>query len=67
MSNFGQQWEEYAASIPTRSSVQIRSHAQKFFDKIKLGIKHDACKACELNFCDQACNEMHAVAQVTSG
>jgi len=31
---YGREWKKVARSIPTRTSAQIRSHAQKYFSKI---------------------------------
>lgn len=31
---YGREWKKVAENIPTRSSAQIRSHAQKYFSKI---------------------------------
>lgn len=31
---FGKDWKKIARMIPTRSESQIRSHAQKFFNKL---------------------------------
>lgn len=34
LKEFGREWKKVAQNIPTRSSAQIRSHAQKYFAKL---------------------------------
>lgn len=34
LSLYGREWKRVAADIPTRTSAQVRSHAQKYFAKI---------------------------------
>lgn len=34
LKQFGREWKKVALNIPTRSSAQIRSHAQKYFAKL---------------------------------
>ena len=33
LEQYGREWKKVAEKIPTRSSTQIRSHAQKYFSK----------------------------------
>ena len=35
MKKYGKNWEKLEDAIPTRTGTQIRSHAQKFFGRIK--------------------------------
>ncbi|CAI2370979.1 unnamed protein product [Moneuplotes crassus] len=35
LKTYGKDWDKLEEMIPTRSSVQIRSHLQKYFDRIK--------------------------------
>jgi SHAQKYF class myb-like DNA-binding protein len=35
LKEFGREWKKVATRIPTRTSAQIRSHAQKYFSKIE--------------------------------
>lgn len=35
LKEFGREWKKVATSIPTRTSAQIRSHAQKYFAKLQ--------------------------------
>ncbi|CAJ1941095.1 unnamed protein product [Cylindrotheca closterium] len=37
LDKFGRKWTKIASTIPTRSTSQVRSHAQKYFDKLKRG------------------------------
>merc|ERR1712232_1569 len=39
---YGREWKKVAENIPTRSSAQIRSHAQKYFSKMT---KHNTIQA----------------------
>ncbi|KAL3941299.1 MAG: hypothetical protein SGBAC_004322 [Bacillariaceae sp.] len=34
LDKFGRKWTKIASSIPSRSTSQVRSHAQKYFDKL---------------------------------
>jgi len=39
---FGREWKKVAQRIPTRTSAQIRSHAQKYFAKLARDEQHQA-------------------------
>ena len=41
MSLFGRDWKKVETHIGTRSGAQIRSHAQKFFNRIEKELKVD--------------------------
>jgi hypothetical protein len=34
LNNFGKNWKQIAEHIATRTSAQVRSHAQKYFSKM---------------------------------
>jgi MYB-related transcription factor LHY len=40
----GRQWSKIADALGTKTAVQIRSHAQKFFSRVEKG-KHQASEA----------------------
>lgn len=45
---YGREWKKVAQCIPTRSAAQIRSHAQKYFNKVskeQQDIRHMSCPA----------------------
>lgn len=50
----GNNWKILETTIPTRNGTQIRSHAQKFFTRIKneLGVT-DPLKYIQENSCDE--------------
>ena len=41
MSLFGREWKKVESHIGTRSGAQIRSHAQKFFNRVEKELKVD--------------------------
>lgn len=42
MKKYGKDWDKIEEKIPTRTGTQIRSHAQKFFARIRKEFKtHD--------------------------
>jgi len=42
---FGREWKKVATKIPTRTSAQIRSHAQKYFSKLARDEQQQAASA----------------------
>lgn len=45
LSNHGREWKKVAADIPTRTSAQVRSHAQKYFAKLQREEEENSEKA----------------------
>ncbi|CAM9102967.1 unnamed protein product [Sphacelaria rigidula] len=42
---FGKNWDAIVSLVPTRSALQIRTHAQKYLRKIDSGLSFP-CKVC---------------------
>ena len=42
LNHFGKNWKQIAEHIATRTSAQVRSHAQKYFSKVQAKEREDA-------------------------
>ncbi|KAK8795445.1 hypothetical protein WA588_004286, partial [Blastocystis sp. NMH] len=41
LEKFGKDWRKISTIVPTRTLIQIRTHAQKYFQKNEFGMKYD--------------------------
>jgi len=67
---YGRNWKQIESLIPTRSCAQIRSHAQKFFRRMKLNTELDESPStsettqtsyfsCVMDFFDESPTDIH--------
>jgi len=55
LKHYGRDWDKLEEMIPTRTNIQIRSHAQKFFERIRKEFNtEDPMDYVKKNLCDSS-------------